>query len=249
MKKHILATALMPLLLAGCSDSSSSKDLKTGDFETNYTATALSETKIILEAEYLAGRNIGTPSIRLSGSDTVTAVLGDVSKELTVDRSGFDYSYVATFSDLATTSAQEITVTLNRNEETIVDVITMPEAFVINAPDKDETFDISNNDALTVTWDPTSDTGTMAVSFDMDCGDNGVLESSESLDGDPGFYTVNLATLLQSLLDDTEVDQETLQCDVDITVKRTLSSNVNELYFDGKIKGVQKRSVAVLFVP
>lgn len=250
-----LLSALSVLSMQGCSESSS-EDIRTSGFWPRITATSTTGSEIIVETEFRTGSGLTSDYINLVGNDYADAMIDGNSRLLSKDESIIgEISYETTFSGLGDTTAKSITVTLHRdNEPDYPNSLVMPNGFTIGAPNANESFDISNNDSISLSWSPALLTDDIHISHKVHCTDPPMVSyhtsGSTKLPTDSGTYSTTAQQLLAPLLNgDVPPNLNTLSCSVIWSVERRRSAGVHSSFKGGISKAIQKRSRTISLVP
>jgi hypothetical protein len=226
---------------------------------TNISAESTQEDRLKIVANILEQWDYPNPRyLELQGNDFLDAQIAGRSRMLHKEENflGTFIHYETTFTDLATTSGESVTVTFHREGDLEYPThLSMPEVFTILTPDLGEEFDISDNDPVTFSWDPTSD-DRIKIEFEIACdfGEEASLTYSDFPQSgtlpDTGSITIKTQDILDYLINNEEYDLDQLvYCSCDASVKRYRYSTPNQFFAGGSIKGIQSRSRTIRFYP
>ena len=241
------------LLLIGCEQVDSEK-VKTKKFYARIDANATSNDRVkftvILNKSHIFG-----DYINLVGNDYLDARVSERRRRLNKDESLFgQIKYETTFRDLLNTSNEPITVTLHRDATEYLNPLNLPQAFNMITPLEEDTYDISDNDPVEITWDNISDDN-MQLFLDLQCRYGNFTQVTHATEArwtgeDSGYMSINTNEILDEFLDRQEPPPEDItSCRADLKLVRYQQFPLN-IYFDGGFaKARQTRYRTIYFVP
>jgi hypothetical protein len=197
--------------LAGCTETTSSENIKTGGIAALIEVTASNSTTSRIHVDLKVGGDESNTYVILEGGDELVATADGSEKTLqAVD----DGEYETTFDTVA--GGTEFTVALERTDDDSArnNRGTLPEPFSIDFPKSSDS--VSRGEDLTVTWDAASG-GTMHIEVDGGCI---FFETADAADSQ-GSYTFPAGTLSPTN------DKENESCEVDVVLTRTVSGTTD----------------------
>ncbi|WP_437314364.1 hypothetical protein [Sorangium sp. So ce385] len=192
-------------LLAGCTETLDSKQIRTGGISATIEATAESASSTSVKATLKAGGDESNTYVILSAGDRISATADGEEVEMSSESSGV---YVAHF-DIGE-GGTEFTVRLDREDDDDApnNAGTLPDPFDLEALPKDP---VPRGEDLTVTWAPSGSGDDMVIRVDGRC----IFAKTFDVGGDPGTYTIEADEL------EATSSQEPESCDVDLVISRT----------------------------
>lgn len=192
-------------LLAGCTETLDSKQIRTGGISATLEATAESESSTSLKAILKAGGDESNTYVILSAGDRISATADGEEVEMSSESAGV---YVAHFD--VGEGGTEFTVQLTREDDDDApdNAGTLPDPFELEALPKEP---VPRGEDLTVTWSPSGSGDDMVIRVDGDC----IFSKTFDVGGDTGTYTIVAGEL------EPTSSQEPKSCDVDVVISRT----------------------------
>ncbi|WP_437574540.1 hypothetical protein [Sorangium sp. So ce887] len=192
-------------LLAGCTETLDSKQIRTGGISATLEATAESASSTSLKATLKAGGDESNTYVILSAGDRISATADDEEVEMRSESAGV---YVAHFD--VGEGGTEFTVRLDREDDDDApdNAGTLPDPFELEALPKEP---VPRGEDLTIAWSPSGSGDDMVIRVDGDC----IFSKTFDVGGDTGTYTIEAGEL------DPTSSQEPETCDVDLVISRT----------------------------
>ncbi|WP_437619607.1 hypothetical protein [Sorangium sp. So ce1151] len=192
-------------LLAGCTETLDSQQLRTRGISATLEATAKSASSTDVEATLKAGGDESNTYVVLSAGDRIAAKAGDKQVTMSAESSG---EYLAHFN--IGEGGTEVQVLLDREEDddALNNTGTLPEPFDLEALPEEP---VSRAEELTITWSPSDSGDDMVIHVDGDC----IFSKRFDVGGDPGTYTIDADEL------DATNDEKAESCDVDVVIRRS----------------------------
>ncbi|WP_437955536.1 hypothetical protein WME76_29010 [Sorangium sp. So ce119] len=192
-------------LLAGCTETLDSKQIRTGGISATLEATADSASSTSLKATLRVGGDESNTYVILSGGDRISAAADGEEVEMSAQGTGV---YVADFDVGA--GDTEFTVALDRedDDDATGNAGTLPDPFDLEELPREA---VPRDEEITIAWSPSGSGDDMAIHVDGDC----IFPVRIDVGGDPGTYTIDAGTLESTRSQDPET------CDVDVVVSRT----------------------------
>jgi hypothetical protein len=184
-------------------------------------------------ADIRVGGDGGTV-IDLTGNDELVVTSGDERRTMS-GRDG-DYSVTMSGSD----DGQEFVIAFNRGPEdegAPNSTAILPDGFTIGGISSGE--EVSRDDAVTVTWDPSGTDDDMRWSLDGDClfEEDGEMGDSGELDLTASIY-------------DLHQDDEETTCEAKLIIERRRSGHLDPAYGEGGgVMAIQRRSIRFVSAP
>ncbi|WP_434042194.1 MULTISPECIES: hypothetical protein [Sorangium] len=192
-------------LLAGCTETLDSKQIRTGGISATLEATAESASSTSLKATLKVGGDESNTYVILSGGDRISAAADGEEVEMSAQGSGV---YEAHFDVGA--GDTEFTVSLDREDDDDApdNAGTLPDPFDLEELPGDP---VPRDEEITITWSPSGSGDDMVIEVNGDC----IFRERIDVGGDPGTYTIAAGELEPTRSQDPE------SCDVDVVVSRT----------------------------
>lgn len=248
-KLTILISTLLILFLSSCAEVDS-EDLKTSGIYTETEITA-EENGTTVFVRMRTGRSLDADTVILSAGDQLYASLaGDTVRLLMTDSD----AYQGTFP--VSPGGATVTVSLTRLEDPDApnSVVTLPNAFTIDAPGIGETF--RAGEAISTVWTPAEPDQTVAVSYQLNCtvyDSNGLPSGANYGKGyttvDSGTHTTSINDILNVFGTQDELVED-VSCPLEITVKRQATGTLDAaLVKGGEITASRQKTVVVNVIP
>lgn len=231
----------IPLLLAGlvgCTEPIKSSEVATSEMVAEMDVTCDGQTSVAT-ALFTYGSGFPVTYVQLSYDDTLSAVAGGLSKEMSELVLDDLISYIASFE--LTEADTEFQITLERvlDEGAAGNTATLPPPFEITAPADAQSFSRGADD-LTIAWEgAAADGDRTTLVIDGDCIDG----YEELLSEDLGTVTIPAGDLVSSTGHETET------CEVMVWVKRERSGELDPAFAGGTMSARQYRAVEILAEP
>jgi hypothetical protein len=203
IKLTLLAIASVGVL-AGCTETLDSKNIKTAGISATIEATATSDSSTSVKATLKAGGDESNTYIDLSDGDAIFASADGDKKEMSAESTG---EYVASFGKA--NEGLAINVSLERADDDPAPKSdgTMPAPFTLDALPATP---VSRAEDITITWSPTS-SDSMSIHIDGSC----IFFDDIDVPGDTGSFTIQGGTI------DATNDEKMETCDITVDVSRT----------------------------
>jgi hypothetical protein len=225
----------------GCKETVDSTDVRTSGIYAKYEAISNGDETHVT-ARLLVGGDESNTELRLSESDRLRATVDGESKNLTDPNDNGMYD---AFFD-STASGAEVTISFTRgddDQDAPNSMAYLPETFTLAGVDNNE--EISREDAIVITWDPSTADNQTDWTLEGDC-----IDTEFDLDaGDSGTVTIAAGRVEPKFSDDA--DQT---CDVTFTLDSIVSGTVDSHFNDdsdgpGEFLAIQRRSIAFRSAP
>ncbi len=192
-------------LLAGCTETVDSTQIRTGGISATLEATAESASSTSLKATLKAGGDESNTYVILSAGDRISATADGEEVEMRSESVGV---YVADFD--VGEGGTEFTVRLDREDDDDApdNAGTLPDPFELEALPREP---VSRAEDLTIAWSPSASGDDMVIRVDGNC----IFSKTFDVGGDTGTYTIKAGEL------DPTSSQEPESCDVDVVISRT----------------------------
>ena len=199
--------------LAGCTESTSSSNNKTGGIAALIEVTATSDSSSRVKATLKVGGDESNTYVQLDNGDKLVAEANGDQKPMTAESTGV---YEAEFADGK--EGTEFRVDLQRPNDTPAPNSrgVLPAPFTIGAIDSGLS---RANDALTITWDPSGKDGSMHLEINGSC----IFLYPKDI-SDTGSYEIAAGEL-----DSTGGDKPET-CDLDVELSRTTKGSADPAY-------------------
>lgn len=233
-----LSVGVLSALLGGCEETVEGKYLDTEGIAMVVDVTATDDSSSEMKIEFLVGGDESNTYVDLA-DDKVIASGGDQAKMLAADDIG---RYDADFHTGAADT--EYTVSLDRVAEDKKDAPdssgTLPEPFTLAL---DMQGDVSRQDPLTVTWDPSGTADEVKVDVDGDC----VFYTFDSGEDDDGSFTFPANDFI---FGGDPADDDKGSCEATVTITRTRFGETDPVFdSESKFRLHQVRSLKFNSVP
>jgi hypothetical protein len=222
---------------SGCKETTSSKNIRTAGIAMTTEVTATSESKVRVKTTLQVGGDESNTYVKLKGEDRLVASADGEEKQMEaiddgVYEANFDVGDEGTLYKVELRRSDDDTDAKSNSGK-------LPAPFDITSDfGKDP---VSRADDLTITWDPSGQSGDMQVEFEDEPGDSCIYDEDDvDIPGDTGAFVLKGKTL-DSLDDD---DPET--CDVTATVSR-IRKGTTDRALDGESKFTLAQVRAVTF--
>lgn len=230
-----VAVGVLSACLGGCEETVDGEYLDTEGIAIVVDVTARDDNSSEMDIEFLVGGDESNTYVDLS-ADTVTATGGDQARTLGADDKG---RYDAEFDTGAADT--EFTVSLERSDEDKADALdsggVLPEPFTLSL---DADGEISRQDALTVSWDPSGTADQVKVDVDGDC----TFFTFDGGEPDNGSFTFPAGEFVLGSTDDKG------DCEATLTVTRTNFGTTDPVFdSESKFRLHQVRSMTFTSVP
>ncbi|WP_437500981.1 hypothetical protein [Sorangium sp. So ce1099] len=192
-------------LLAGCTETLDSKQLRTGGISATLEATAESESSTSLKATLKAGGDESNTYVILSAGDRISATADGDEAEMSAESQGV---YVAQFDVGAGDTEFKVLLDRADDDDAPDNAGTLPDPFELEALPKDP---VPRGEEITIAWAPSGSGDDMVIRVDGDC----IFSKTFDVGGDPGTYTIGADEL------EATSSQEPESCDVDLVISRT----------------------------
>ncbi len=214
----VVASVLATLSLAGCKETISSENIRTGGIAMVTEVTARSETHARVRTELLAGGDESNTGVILRGGDQLVAMAGD--EEQVMDEVD-DGVYETVFENGEGGTVFMVMLEREGDDDALDSEGTLPEPFEITS-DFGDTPISRSEDEMEITWEPSGEDDDMDVDFDDANGDEGCIFShDDDIPGDTGTFLVEADSLDSTDSDDPE------SCDVQATITRSREGSVD----------------------
>ncbi|CAN96203.1 MULTISPECIES: hypothetical protein [Sorangium] len=194
-------------LLAGCTETLDSQQIKTGGISATLEAIAESASSTTLRATLKAGGDESNTYVILSAGDRISATVDGEAVAMSAESDGVYEAAV----DVGA-GGTEIRVLLDRDDEDDDDatnnVGTLPEPFDLEALPREP---VPRGEDLTIAWSPSTSGDDMVIDVKGRC----IFSKTFDVGGDPGTYTIEAGEL------EATSSQETESCDVDVVIRRS----------------------------
>lgn len=247
--KRILLIGLLALGVAACVQTES-ENVRTNGIWAGMDVAAESDSTLDVKVELRSGSEFSNTNIELTGGDYLEASIAGVTRRLSEDREIYGrVRYETSFSGLSATGGESLRISLQRDDGADAHTpVTLPTSFALGSPATGSSFDISNNDQISVSWNP-ADAAT-TVTFHASCSDGAEnYSTSVELDVQSGTGNVDLNTSALVSRMGPILFPSQLSCEVDIIAERSASGDVSDEYADGEWAARQTRSLQVFLVP
>lgn len=207
--------ALAIAALAGCTETTSSENIKTGGIAALIEVTATSESSSSVKATLKVGGDESNTYVILDKGDELAATAaGGEPKSMSAQSEGV---YEAEFGTGAADT--EFVVDLKRPNDTPAPNSrgTLPAPFKIGALEDGKS---RKTDPLDVTWDPSGSDDSMELEINGSC----IFLYTKDIPGDSGSYTIEAGGLESTGGDKPET------CDLDVKLSRKRSGSADPAY-------------------
>jgi hypothetical protein len=200
--------------LAGCTETTSSENIKTGGIAALIEVTAGSESSSTVKATLKVGGDESNTYVILDKGDELAATANGDTKGMSAQSEGV---YEAEFGTGAADT--EFQVDLKRPNDTPAPDSrgTLPAPFKIGTLEDGKS---RKADPLDVTWDPSGSDDSMELEINGSC----IFLYSKDIPGDSGSYTIEAGQL-----DSTGGDKPET-CDLNVTLSRKRSGSTDPAY-------------------
>ncbi|WP_437586734.1 hypothetical protein [Sorangium sp. So ce1000] len=193
-------------LLAGCTETIDSQQLRTGGISATLEAIAESASSTTLRATLKAGGDESNTYVILGAGDRISATVDGEAVEMSAESAGV-YEGDADVGAGGT----EIKVLLDRDDDdddALNNAGTLPDPFDLAALPTDP---VPRGEDLTVAWSPSGSGDDMVLDVKGDC----IFSKTFDVGGDPGTYTIDAGEL------EATSSREPESCDVDLVIRRS----------------------------
>lgn len=187
----------------------------------------------------------------LRGGDRLEVTAGNETKKLKRESVfGFTARYSAKLSH---DESNEYIVSFTRSakfDDAPDSRVTVPEEFTILDPQAGAVY--RDNDIVTIRWFPTDDGDDFSVAADPTCDhSDGTQSQRAGIEEEDGNEDGLVDIAVEDILANTREQEEAriVRCDIKINVKHTREGSVDAAFKGGSIRGIQRRSITVEFVP
>ncbi|WP_437731239.1 hypothetical protein [Sorangium sp. So ce1335] len=192
-------------LLAGCTETLDSQQIRTGGISADLEATAESATSTTLKATLQVGGNESNTYVILSGGDRISATADGDEVQMSAQGSGV---YVAQFDVGAGDTEFRVLLDREDDEDAPDNVGTLPDPFDLEDLPREP---VARDEAITIAWSPSGSGDAMEIRVDGDC----IFTERFDVPGDPGTFTIDAGELRSTS------SQEPESCDVDVVISRS----------------------------
>lgn len=200
--------------LAGCTETTSSENIKTGGIFAGIEVTATSESASTVKATLKVGGDESNTYVILDKGDEMVASAGGDSKSMSAQSSGIYEAEFGTGAD-----GTEFKVELKRPND-----IPAPDSRgTLPAPFKVGTLEDNKSrkaDDLAVTWDPSGTDDSMHVEVEGSC----IFLYNKDIPGDSGSFTIKAGEL------DSTGGNMPETCDLNVTLTRSRNGTADSAY-------------------
>jgi len=237
--KLIIAGSLF--MHSGCSEDVNSDEVPTEVIWAGIVVEAKSNTSAKVNVE-LNRRTFDGDNLVLVGSDRLTASAQGMTKEMDPNDEFLDFDYETRFN--VNLSDELIRIALARpstNTSAPNSTVRMPVSFNLLQPFSGSAY---NSDDIVVTnWSNMRTGAEVSIAYLMQCASlsGGTLTSSQSVaHEDDGYYEFSLSS--HAVFSNAELDR-TKPCELNVTLRRTISGDLDPVYRSGRITASQIRVI------
>ncbi|MDH5675686.1 MAG: hypothetical protein OEZ06_26415 [Myxococcales bacterium] len=234
----VVLALVAPMAVSGCKETVSGDYLDTEGIAMVADVRAFSDTKAEVDIEFLVGGDESNTYVDLSDDELVIKG-GDQSKTVSQSAVG---EYSASFS--SGEAGTEYRIELDREDPNRADAFdnvgTLPEAFTIGIEPGGE---VSRQEMLTVTWEPSGSDDDMRIDLDGDC----IFFTFKSGEADDGVFAIEANDLI---FGGDPADDDKGECEVEVTVTRTRKGETDSIFdAESKLRLHQVRSTTYRSLP
>jgi hypothetical protein len=238
--------AFITLSLSSCAETESENVKSSGvRAEIEVVADGSGTTDVDVQLEVGSSGGLRT-QLELSNGDSLIAYANGEQRTLTKIERLFGTHYVTSF-DFDSPNI-EFRIALNRNNDVSApnSTVLLPDPFTITTPQSGERF-ARNADIVTI-WEPGFSDHSIRIDYDLFCsdGESIIVLGTEEVISDSGQHSINATELLGVRANHPSTQNG---CDLEITVTRARSGNLDPNYGEGGyIKAKQERTRTVQIV-
>ena len=222
---------IFPVVAMAACSSTTSDNVATEGINTDIDVFANGSGRTFVDVEMEVGDGLGGTSLQLAPGDRLTVTANGIQKSMTEDASvigRFRYEATFDFDDAGT----QFTVAFSRNNGVNApnSNVTLPEGFVVQAPQTNDVF--TTADDIPIQWTPNGTTITPDIDVSLTCTTTSGVQFTDSenvtINGDTGVASFPVAAVIPiGTLDETRL------CEGEVHFSRWRRGNLDPAYGAG----------------
>ena len=222
---------IFPVVAMAACSSTTSDNVATEGINTDIDVFANGSGRTFVDVEMEVGDGLGGTSLQLAPGDRLTVTANGIQKSMIEDASvigRFRYEATFDFDDAGTL----FTVAFSRNNGVNApnSNVTLPEGFVVQAPQTNDVFSIA--DDIPIQWTPNGTTITPDIDVSLTCTTTSGVQFTDSenvtINGDTGVASFPVAAVIPiGTLDETRL------CEGEVHFSRWRRGNLDPAYGAG----------------
>jgi hypothetical protein len=223
--------AIFPVVAIAACSSTTSDNVATEGINTDIDVFANGSGRTFVDVEMEVGDGLGGTSLQLAPGDRLTVTANGIQKSMIEDASvigRFRYEATFDFDDAGTL----FTVAFSRNNGVNApnSNVTLPEGFVVQAPQTNDVF--TTADDIPIQWTPNGTTITPDIDVSLTCTTTSGVQFTDSenvtINGDTGVASFPVAAVIPiGTLDETRL------CEGEVHFSRWRRGNLDPAYGAG----------------